>query len=212
MPEDVVLSELLAATQAAVNHSRELLSIVRRLVVNVEGGPALPAETRADYWRRFARWMSPAPAFRTFSTAGRSREPDHRRSCDRARQSSCGFSIHASAMLLEDVVVLALLRRNFICVRKPSRRSSHSIRCKRGLGLPAEARSRAGPGPPSRCCGTTRWSSHHFGATAFAGEDGSLACRAEARGGQRQLAERERRLAVRQGFEPWVQVLARTTV
>jgi hypothetical protein len=53
VPDDVVLAELLAATQAAVNHSRELLSIARRLLVNIEGGLDVPAETRADYWRRF---------------------------------------------------------------------------------------------------------------------------------------------------------------
>ncbi len=53
MPDDVVLSELLAATQAAVNHSRELLSIACRLLANVEGGPEVPVQTRADYWRRF---------------------------------------------------------------------------------------------------------------------------------------------------------------
>ena len=54
MPDDVVVTELLAATQAAVNHSRELLSIARRLPVNVEGGPDVPVETRAEYWQRFA--------------------------------------------------------------------------------------------------------------------------------------------------------------
>jgi hypothetical protein len=54
VPDDVVLAELLAATQAAVNHSRELLSIARRLLVNVEGGPDVPVETRAEYWLRFA--------------------------------------------------------------------------------------------------------------------------------------------------------------
>jgi hypothetical protein len=54
VPDDVELAELLAATQVAVNHSRELLSIARRLLVNVEGGPDVPMETRADYWRRFA--------------------------------------------------------------------------------------------------------------------------------------------------------------
>jgi hypothetical protein len=54
VPDDVVLAGLLAATQAAVNHSRELLSIARRLLVNVEGGPDVPAETRAEYWQRFA--------------------------------------------------------------------------------------------------------------------------------------------------------------
>ena len=53
MPDDVVVTELLAAPQAAVNHSRELLSIARRLLVNIEGGPDVPADTRADYWRRF---------------------------------------------------------------------------------------------------------------------------------------------------------------
>ena len=52
MPDDVVLAELLAATQAAVNHSRELLSIARRLLVNIEGGTEVPAKTRADYWQR----------------------------------------------------------------------------------------------------------------------------------------------------------------
>lgn len=54
MLDDVVLAELLAATQAAVNHSRDLLSIARRLLVNVEGGPDVPAETRVEYWQRFA--------------------------------------------------------------------------------------------------------------------------------------------------------------
>jgi hypothetical protein len=32
-----------------------LLSIARRLLVNVEGGPEVPVETRADSWRRFAQ-------------------------------------------------------------------------------------------------------------------------------------------------------------
>jgi hypothetical protein len=54
VPDDVVLAELPAATQAAVNHSRELLSIARRLLMHVEGGPEVPVETRADYWQRFA--------------------------------------------------------------------------------------------------------------------------------------------------------------
>jgi hypothetical protein len=53
VPDDVVVAGLLAATQAAVNPSRELLSIARRLLVNVEGGLEVPLETRADYWRRF---------------------------------------------------------------------------------------------------------------------------------------------------------------
>jgi len=53
VPDDVVVTELLAATQAAVNHSRELLSIARRLLVNVEGGPDVPVEIRAGYWQRF---------------------------------------------------------------------------------------------------------------------------------------------------------------
>jgi hypothetical protein len=53
VPDDVVVAELLAATQAAVDHSRELLSIARRLLVNVEGGPDVPVETRAEYWQRF---------------------------------------------------------------------------------------------------------------------------------------------------------------
>jgi hypothetical protein len=54
VPDDVVLAELLAATQAAVNHSRTLLSIARRLLVNVEGGPEVPLATQAEYRRRFA--------------------------------------------------------------------------------------------------------------------------------------------------------------
>jgi len=54
VPDDVVLAELLAATQEAVNHPRELLSIARRLLVNVEGGPDVPLETRAEYWQRFS--------------------------------------------------------------------------------------------------------------------------------------------------------------
>jgi len=53
VPDDVVLAELLAATQAAVSHSRELLSIARRLLVNVESGLEVPLETRAEYWQRF---------------------------------------------------------------------------------------------------------------------------------------------------------------
>jgi hypothetical protein len=53
VPDDVVLAELLAATQAAVNHSWELLSIARRLLVNVEGGPDVRVETRAEYWQWF---------------------------------------------------------------------------------------------------------------------------------------------------------------
>jgi hypothetical protein len=44
VPDDVVLSELFA-TQAAVNHSREPVSIARQLLVNVEAGPGVPEET-----------------------------------------------------------------------------------------------------------------------------------------------------------------------
>jgi hypothetical protein len=42
--DDVVVAELLAATRAAVDHSPELLSISRRLLVNVESGPDVPEE------------------------------------------------------------------------------------------------------------------------------------------------------------------------
>lgn len=70
MPADDVVAELLAATHAAVNHSRELLSIAQRLLVNAEGGPAVPAETRADYWRRFAEMDDPVPRSKKFWAAG----------------------------------------------------------------------------------------------------------------------------------------------
>ncbi len=52
--DGVVAAEPRATIQAVVDHSRELLSIARRLLVSVEGGPQVSAVTRAEYWQQFA--------------------------------------------------------------------------------------------------------------------------------------------------------------
>jgi predicted RNase H-like nuclease len=50
MPDEVVVAELRAALQAALNGSRELLSLAKRLLAQLEGGiPVAPAEA-AVYW------------------------------------------------------------------------------------------------------------------------------------------------------------------
>jgi hypothetical protein len=50
MPDEVVVQELRAALQAALDGSRELLSLARRLLAYAEGGIPLSAAEAAGYW------------------------------------------------------------------------------------------------------------------------------------------------------------------